>query len=509
MVTPALVEFVGISKQFPNGTLALSDVSFSIAPGRIQAISGENGAGKSTLMKLLFGLERPSSGTLLMDGRPVNLHSPRAAAAHGIGMVHQHFSLVPGLTVAENLVLGNEPMAGMLLDRRAAKARVQALSQRFNLEVDPDALVGSLSVANQQKVEILKALSKDIRLLILDEPTAVLTPQETDELFARLRDLNVAGLTVLFISHKLREVRALASRVTVLRGGKVSGEALLADVSDADLTRLAMGRAVQRTVRDGPRALGEVMFAVRQLTRATGPVAQRVAGLSLEIRAGEILGIAGVDGSGQEGLVQLLMGQAQAQLGDMLLQGQSITGLATARRRQLGMAHLTADRFRDGGAAALELVDNAIAGAQRSAGLSLGPLLRRAACVAATQRMLQAYDVRCHSPFQPLGSLSGGNAQKLLAAREFGSSPKLLVVEQPTRGIDVLAGAFIHQRLCALAKQGVAILLLTADLDELLSLCDRVAVMHGGRIVARFDNHPELTPEHLGAAMLGLESQHA
>ena len=501
---PPLVEFIDIGKTFANGMVALRGVSFALHAGQIHALCGENGAGKSTLMKILFGMEQPSTGAFHFQGKPTTLPSPRAAAAIGIGMVHQHFSLIPSLTVAENLTLGNEPTRGWFLNRRAAAERVRELSVRYRLAVDPNALVSTLSVAMQQKVEILKALSHDVRLLILDEPTAVLTPQETEELFLRLRDLNAAGLSIVFISHKLHEVRALADRVIVLRAGRVTSDTPLAQVSDQDITRFAMGQAVTRARRNPSRKIGLPNVLLRDLTRRNGPPAARISALSLDLCAGEIVGVAGVDGSGQTGLVGALTGRLPLQSGQIMLGEHDLSAMPTLRRRQLGMAHLPGDRFHDGGAPGLGLVDNAIAGAQRGQRLSKGPWMRRKACEQATAEMIGRYDVRCRSASQPLASLSGGNAQKLIAAREFGGNPRFLIAEEPTRGIDVLAAAFIHERMIALAGAGTAILLLSADLDELLSLCDRIVVMHAGRIAAHFDNHDGLTPEHLGAAMLGL-----
>ena len=544
----ALIQFDRIGKTYTNGTRALDDVSFTLHAGRIHAICGENGAGKSTLMKILFGLEQPSAGMLRLRGAELALDSPRTAAALGIGMVHQHFSLIPALTVADNLALGQEPLlrGSLLLDRRAAAERVRALSRRYQLPVEPDAVVATLSVAMQQKVEILKALSHEIELLILDEPTAVLTPQETAELFARLRELNRAGLTIVFISHKLREVRALADRVIVLRGGRVSSDTALSDVSDAAITRLAMGQAVAAPTRSGPaRARGAAVVTLERASRRDGPVAQRIDSLSLTLHGGEIVGVAGIDGSGQAGLVGALTGGLRLQSGRVLLgrqdgpavrdpaapvgglmgrpqprsgrvlaqpdEGQragqrDISRLDTGARRRLGFGHLPADRLRDGSAPALSLVDNAMAGAQRLPRFSKGPWLRRAAWQQASAAMLADYDVRCASTSQPLSALSGGNAQKLIAARELGARPRVLVAEEPTRGIDVRAAAFLHTRLIALAADGAALLLLSSDLDELLALSDRIVVLHGGRIVGEFARDPQLTPERLGAAMLGLEA---
>ncbi len=506
-MTEPLVAFRGITKTFGNGFTALYEVSFAVQPGVCHAICGENGAGKSTLMKILFGLETPSAGNVLIDGAPVADNSPRAAAAAGIGMVHQHFSLVGSLTVAENVALGREPRHGPLLDRAASRREVRALAARYRLDVEPDAVVGGLSVAAQQKVEILKALARQVRLLILDEPTAVLTPQETEELFERLRELRAAGLTIIFISHKLREVRALASHVTVLRGGRVTGDAEMDSVDDDAITRMVMGRdvaAVRRPVAHDS-IVPRLVLATHGITLAANDSADRLHDVGLSIGAGEILGVAGVDGNGQRGLVSVLTGLRAPDSGGVALDGRDVTGLDTAALRALGMCHLPADRFAEGGARSLSLTDNAIGGIFRSRALGRWPLLSRDAAERATAAMVRVYDVRCRSVRQPLGALSGGNAQKLIAAREFGTEPKFLVADQPTRGIDIQAAAFIRSRLLALVQGGAAILLVTADLDELLALADRVVVLFGGRIVARLDNDAALTPERLGPAMLGLE----
>jgi simple sugar transport system ATP-binding protein len=506
MTTLPVVAFAGVSKTYGNGTLALDGVSFEIASGVIHAICGENGAGKSTLMKILFGLEQPSAGAVMIDGEAAVIASPRIAAAKGIGMVHQHFSLVPSLTVTENIVLGQEPRRGALIDRAAARQRVIALAERYNLNVDPDAAVRTLSVAAQQKVEILKALSRDVRVLILDEPTAVLTPPETDELFERLRDLRAAGLTILFISHKLREVRALASHVTVLRGGRLAGDAPLSAIGDDAIARLVMGQAARPEPKRGDRQAGAATVTLEGVSLAARDAADRLSGIDLAIRAGEILGVAGVDGSGQRGLVSLLTGRLQPSSGVIAYHGEPVAGLGTAALRRRGLAHLPADRFHDGGSKRMSLVENAMAGAHRLAAFSAGPFLKRQAMEARTAAMIDEYNVRAPGPRAPLSALSGGNAQKLIAAREFATEPRFLIADQPTRGIDVAAAAFLHERLSELAGRGCAILLITADLDELLALSDGIVVLHAGRIVARMENGPGLTPERLGPAMLGLEA---
>ncbi len=501
-----LVAFRGVGKTYANGVRALRDVSFGVEAGTCHAICGENGAGKSTLMKLLFGLEQPDSGAILVDDVPLADNSPRAAAAHGIGMVHQHFSLVPSLTVAENIVLGREPHLGPLTDRAAARREVAELGAHYRLAVPPDAVVSGLSVAAQQKVEILKALARKVRLLILDEPTAVLTPQETEELFDRLRHLRAAGLTIIFISHKLREVRALADHVTVLRAGEVTGDAAMAALDDATIARLVMGRdvaAVRRAAGQG--GAGATLLEATDLRLPASDPADRLDGVTLSVAAGEVLGVAGVDGNGQRGLVSVLTGLRRPASGTVRLHGRDVTRAGTASLRRMGMAHLPADRFRDGGALGLSLSDNAIGGAHRSAALGRWPFLSGRRAERLTRRMIETFGVRARSPRQRLGDLSGGNAQKLIAAREFAARPRFLVADQPTRGIDIEAAAFIRARILELAEAGAAVLLLTADLDELLALSDRVVVLCGGRVVARLDNDAALTPERLGPAMLGLE----
>jgi len=506
-VTPPLVAFRDVEKTFPNGVRALRGVTFVVRAGTCHAICGENGAGKSTLMKCLFGLETPDSGSILIDGRAVGPdHSPRAAAAAGIGMVHQHFSLVASLTVAENIVLGREPTHGPLIDRAAARAEVRRTATRFQLAVDPDAQVAGLSVAAQQKVEILKALARDVRLLILDEPTAVLTPQETAELFERLRHLRAEGLTIIFISHKLREVRALAEHVTVLREGRVVGDAPIGAISDDAIARLVMGREVRAARREVRHALGPEVLRVAALSMPAAAAADRLVDVSFVLHAGEILGVAGVEGNGQRGLVSVLSGLTRPASGQASLLGRDVWRMDTAALRRAGMGHLPADRFAQGGARTLSVADNAIGGEHRSPALGRWPLLSRWRVERRAATMVSAYDVRCRGPRALLGSLSGGNAQKLIAAREFAAEPKLLIADEPTRGIDIRAAAFIRTQIIALAERGSAVLLISADLDELLSLADRVLVLFGGRIAARLENGPSLTPEALGPYMLGLRT---
>ncbi len=503
-----IVAFRDVSKVYPNGTQALRDVSFSIRAGSIHAICGENGAGKSTLMKILFGIENATAGEIIIDGQTISSWSPEAASAKGIGMVHQHFSLVPTLTVTENIILGHEPVKSGFIDRISARKMVEELMQHYDLHADPDAITGTLSVAAQQKIEILKALSRRTRLLILDEPTAVLSPPEIEELMRRLKALRDEGITILFISHKLNEVRELAESVTVLRAGMVTGTEKLADVPDDAIMQMVMGHAVdipERAHKQGPT---ETVIEMQGVTIEALDPADRIRDVSLTIGAGEILGVAGVDGSGQRGLVSVLSGLMEASSGTVRLNGADMLAAKTASWRKKGLAYLPADRFSQGGAPGLSLAENAIAGTGRdnkTAGAPIywGPFLRWNAIKARVSGMIKQYSVRAGAITERLDSLSGGNAQKLIAARELATNPKFLIADQPTRGIDVSAAAFLHRRIDEVAQGGCAVLLVSADLDELLRLSDRIVVLFNGRIVAVLKNGPDITPAVLGPYMLG------
>ena len=499
----AIVAFRDVSKVYPNGTVALRDVSFSIRAGSIHAICGENGAGKSTLMKILFGIENATAGEIVIDGQTISSWSPEDASARGIGMVHQHFSLVPTLTVTENIILGHEPVKGGFIDRVSARKSVEELMQHYDLHADPDAITGTLSVAAQQKIEILKALARRTRLLILDEPTAVLSPPEIEELMRRLKALRDEGITILFISHKLNEVRELAESVTVLRAGAVAGTEKLADVPDDAIMQMVMGHAVEIPERAHKLNATQTVLEMKGVTIEALDPADRIRDVNLTVGEGEIVGVAGVDGSGQRGLVSALSGLMRASQGAITLNGADMGTADTASWRKKGLAYLPADRFSQGGAPGLSLAENTIAGTDGNPDTDFGPFLRWSAIKARVSGMIKQYSVRAGAITERLDSLSGGNAQKLIAARELATKPKFLIADQPTRGIDVSAAAFLHRRIDEVAQGGCAVLLVSADLDELLRLSDRIVVFFNGRIVAVLRNGPDITPAVLGPYMLG------
>ncbi|MDE1145064.1 MAG: ABC transporter ATP-binding protein [Azospirillaceae bacterium] len=502
-MTPALT-LENVTKRYANGTLANSDVSFTVVAGEIHALVGENGAGKSTIMKMLYGLERPTAGTLRVDGRPVDFRHPADAIAAGIGLVAQHLNLVPSLSVAENVVLGQEPRRpGGRLDRAAALARVAELARQSGLEVDPAATVASLPLGIRQRVEILKVLHRGARFLLLDEPTAVLTPPEVAGLFDALRRMAAAGRTVLIITHKLDEVRALSHHVTALRQGRVTGGGRTADLDGDALARLVMGVDPAPPVTGRDRPVGARRLAVRNLTHVNAAGSIRLRNVSFEIAAGEILGVAGVEGNGQNTLARLLSGTEAPSAGEALLDGRPITGRGVRAARAAGVAVVTEDRLHDGVAPALSIAQNLMATRHDRAPLARHGLIDRGAVHRWATGVIQAFGVRATGPDQPMGALSGGNMQKLILAREVADNPALLLASQPTRGVDAAASASLRQRLRTLRDQGAAILLISADLEEILALSDRVAVLYRGSIVATFATGT-VDAHTLGLHMTGL-----
>jgi simple sugar transport system ATP-binding protein len=484
---PAL-EMRGVTKRYP-GVVANDHIDLDVRPGEIHALLGENGAGKSTLMNILYGLTDPDEGEILMDGQPVTIHSPSDAIDRGISMVHQHFMLVPVLSVAENILLGDEPMANpVFLDRRDAHARIRHLGRQFGFEVDPDAKVGSLSVGWQQRVEILKALYRNASILVLDEPTAVLTPQETREIFAVLRQLTrELGTSIIFISHKLYEVLEIADRITVIRRGKVVGSRIPSETNEEDLAELMVGRDVQLTVDRGESTPGEVVLAADSLRVSDDRGHEVVHGVSFEVRAGEIFGIAGVAGNGQDELVAAIMGLRKTTSGRVTLEGRDITTATPRDLHERGVGFVPADRHRFGLVLSFPITDNCVLNDYHNPPYSRGLIRYDDAIRARAEESVAEYDVRTPSISVTAGTLSGGNQQKVVVARELGRNPKLLVLDQPTRGLDVGSIEFIHRETIERRRAGAAVLLISAELDEVLELSDRIGVMYRGQLVAIVD----------------------
>jgi ABC-type uncharacterized transport system ATPase subunit len=500
MTEQPLLELKGITKRFP-GVVANDGVDFELRKGEVHALLGENGAGKSTLMNILYGLYRPDEGEIVLDGQPLEIHSPREAIDAGIGMVHQHFMLIPVMSVAENIVLEVEPRRGPFLDIRAAEERVREISERFGLAVRPEAKVEAISVGMQQRVEILKALYRGAEILILDEPTAVLTPQEAEELFAIIRSLQAEGKSIIFISHKLGEVLEIAERITVLRRGKTIETVPRAGATEAGLARLMVGREVLLRVDKGPASPGEPLLTVEDLRVEDERGLEAVRGLSLEVRAGEIVGIAGVDGNGQTELIEAITGLRKPESGRIVAAGEDITTGSARESLDAGVGHIPEDRQRRGLVLDFTLAENIALHDYREEPDSRWGWLYPKRLVARARRLLQEFDVRGGGPQTLALALSGGNQQKVVVAREVSRDPRILIAAQPTRGLDVGAIEFVHRRLVAERDEGRAILLISFELDEILSLSDRILVMYEGRVVGEYA--PDVTAETLGIAMIG------
>jgi simple sugar transport system ATP-binding protein len=494
------LELRGITKRF--GPLVANDrISLSVAPGQVHALLGENGAGKTTLMNVLYGLMQPDEGEILVDGKPAAFHSPKDAIAAGIGMVHQHFMLVPTFTVAENVTLGIEQSgrAG-LLDSRRTRREVAELSHRYGLDVDPDALVEDLPVGLQQRVEIVKALVRQANVLILDEPTAVLTPAETEELFRIVRQLKATGTSVIFISHKLREVQAIADTITVLRRGAVVGQSD-PSASEADLAALMVGRSVQLRVSKETARPGDPVLRVTDLTVRGADGRTWVDRLSFDVRAGEILGVAGVQGNGQTELCEALMGLRPVAAGDITLNGRELTRAEPRARLRAGIAYIPEDRTEDGLVGSFSVSDNLILDLYNQPPFASGISLKLPAIAKNATERIAEFDVRTGSPATPAGTLSGGNQQKVILARELGREHKVLIASQPTRGLDVGSIEFVHRRIVEQRDHGVAVLIVSSELDEIYALADRIAVMYEGKITGFRD--PDVAAAELGRLMAG------
>ncbi|WP_063734966.1 ABC transporter ATP-binding protein [Streptomyces sp. RTd22] len=501
------VQLRGITKRFP-GVVANHDIDITVRRGTVHALVGENGAGKSTLMKILYGMQRPDEGTIALDGAPVELHSPADAISRGVGMVHQHFMLADNFTVLENVVLGAEKLHGI---GGKARARIKEISDAYGLGVRPDVMVEDLGVADRQRVEILKVLYRGARTLILDEPTAVLVPQEVDALFANLRDLKAEGLTVLFISHKLGEILAVADDITVIRRGTTVASVVPSETDPRRLAELMVGSELpspetrESTVTDtGMLTLDGVRLTATDVDGVERAVLDDI---GFTIRKGEVLGIAGVEGNGQAELVEAIMGMRDPDAGTVTLDGADISHAPTRKRREDGIGYIPEDRHRHGLLLEAPLWENRILGHVTEPPNSKGGLLNPAAARRDTERIVATYDVRTPGIEVTAASLSGGNQQKLIVGREMSHHPKLLIAAHPTRGVDVGAQAQIWDQIRTARREGLAVLLISADLDELIGLSDTLRVMYRGRLVADADP-ATITPEELGSAMTGAASGH-
>jgi len=496
------IELRGIVKRFP-GVVANDHVSLTVQAGEIHALLGENGAGKTTLMRILYGLYQPDEGEILLDGRPVRVHSPADSIRHGIGMIHQHFMLVPTLTVAENVALGLPSSRGLLLDTDRVSRRIEELAVSYGLQVDPKAVVWQLSVGEQQRVEILKALYRGAQVLILDEPTAVLTPQEVQELFVTLRRMAAEGHLLIFISHKLHEVLAISDRVTVLRGGRVVQGLKTAETNRQELARLMVGREVLLRVERPTVALGQPRLLLDDVWADGDRGLPAVRGVSLEVRAGEILGVAGVSGNGQRELAEMIAGLRHATRGRVLLDGVEITAWEPGARLARGLSYIPEERMRDGVIRELSVEENIIIESHGRPPLARGVFLDFRRIGQHVDRLVDEFEIKTPSRSTPLRNLSGGNIQKLILARELAKEPSVLVAAQPTRGVDIGSTEYIHRRLVEQRARGTATLLISEDLDEVRNLSDRLAVLYEGRLMGILDRE-QATVERLGLMMAGV-----
>ncbi|WP_443062051.1 ABC transporter ATP-binding protein [Streptomyces sp. NBC_00490] len=517
------VELAGITKRFP-GVVANHDIHLTVRKGTVHALVGENGAGKSTLMKILYGMQKPDEGTIAVGGTQVSFGSPADAIARGIGMVHQHFMLADNLTVLENVVLGSEKLYGI---GGAARKKIKEISDRYGLGVRPDALVEDLGVAERQRVEILKVLFRGADTLILDEPTAVLVPQEVDALFANLRELKSEGLSVIFISHKLGEVLSVADEITVIRRGTTVGTAVPSETTPRQLAEMMVGselptpETAESTVTDravvevknltvyssGALTLGESSASLLMDEAGGAEVKKVLDDVSFTIHAGEVMGIAGVEGNGQTELIDALIGTKNADSGAIFFEGEDVTSWATRKRRESGVGYIPEDRHRQGLLLEAPLWENRILGHVTETPNAKGFWLTPKAAQADTRRIVEEYDVRTPGIDVTAASLSGGNQQKLIVGREMSHNPKFLIAAHPTRGVDVGAQAQIWDRIRDARREGLAVLLISADLDELIGLSDTLRVIYNGRLVADADP-ATVTPEELGSAMTGAATGH-
>lgn len=495
------VEMRNIVKRFP-GVLANDHISLTVEKGEIHGLLGENGAGKTTLMSILSGMSVPDEGEILLNGTPIQFGNCEDAIKQGIGMVHQHFMLVPVFTVAENIVLGKEPSKTLQIDVRKARDIVNELSAEYGLKVDPDSLIQDISVGMQQRVEILKVLSRDAKIIILDEPTAVLTPQEVEEFYEVMRALREAGNTIIFITHKLQEIQEIADRTTVLRDGKIVGTVKTKDIDNAGLARMMVGRDVVLNVVKDLHQAGKPELRVEGLFAKDARGLPAVKDISFEVRAGEIVGIAGVAGNGQSELVEVITGLKKQERGRIFLGEKDITKMTTRQRIYAGLGHIPQDRQRRGLVMDFTLVDNFLMGYEDSPPFARGPMINYGEAERFSEKSIEMFDVRTPSAEVTARTLSGGNQQKMIVAREFQRNPAVLIAAQPTRGLDISATEFVHNKLIELRERDKAVLLISMELTEILDLSDRILVIYEGEIVGSM-LVSEATPEKLGLLMAG------
>ncbi len=501
---PPVLELKGITKRFP-GVLANDHIDLTLEDGEIHAMLGENGAGKTTLMNILYGLYQPDEGEVFVKGKPITVQSPSDAIKEGIGMVHQHFMLVPVFTVTENVMLGEEDLRpGGLLDRKTAAAKIRQISEQYNLEVDPDAYIEDIPVGVQQRVEIIKLLYREANILILDEPSAVLTPQEVEELFNIMHSLVSQGKSIIFITHKLKEVLEVADRITVIRRGKVIGTTTPSDADQNKLAKMMVGRAVQLEVQKEAAQTGDTVLQVSDLVVLDQRHQVSVDGVSFEVKGGEVLGIAGVQGNGQTELIEAITGLRPVQSGKVVIGGEDFTGASPRRVTEAGVAHVPEDRQRDGLVLPFPVEDNLILNTYYLPPFAKGAVLQEGKIRESADQRINEFDIRTPGASTHAGSLSGGNQQKVIVAREFSRPIKLLIAAQPTRGLDVGSIEYIHGRLIQKRDEGCAILLISTELDEILGLSDRIAVMYRGEIVETLDAS-QATKEGLGLLMAGVK----
>lgn len=496
-----------ITKIYGNGVIANKDVSLTVNRGEIHALMGENGAGKSTLMKILFGFEDKNEGEIIFDGQHLDGKKPAEIIEAGIGMVHQHFMLVESLRVYENVILGMEPKKGLSTDKQKAIELVRELSEKYNLKVDPMAKVSDISVGLKQKVELIKVLARNAKLLILDEPTAVLTPQETDELFEQLLLLKKNGHTIIFISHKIREVKQICDRITVLRRGRLVGTMDAANATEEEISKFMVGRDVVLKMDKKPAAFGETLLKVENVSFENKDKKKVLNNVNFEVKRGQILGIAGVEGNGQNELAECIFGFHKGVEGKIMFEGKNLLDETIMGIRESGVSYIPEDRLTTGVATKVSIWENLVSDRIDKKELREKSLLSQKKIKDMSQQLIKDYTILCRNENQEVGMLSGGNMQKVVVAREFSANPDLLIANQPTRGIDVGANEFIWKRIIELRDQGKAIMLISADLNEVLELSDSIMVMCDGEVAGYFEDSKEVSEYELGLYMLGLKKQ--